>query len=287
MRVSDFPGLYKAADSLSGDAQSHFFTALILNLLLLVLAAVVSVVNYPHWFSAVIQSALLAGAMASSVYLATMRPERLWYSGRAVAESIKTLVWRYVTRAEPFHGSDSDAKSRFLEKLKAVVMQNQPVSEKLTGQVAERYISDEMTRQRLSSFEQRKENYIKHRINDQLDWYQKKSKSNKRASLVFFGTLVAINAIALICSLLKIGNVGYQYFPTDVLIAIAASLLTWMQAKRFSELSASYALTAHEIGIIREQADELVSDDSLSLFVGDAENAFSREHTQWVARKDN
>lgn len=216
-----------------------------------------------------------------------MRPERLWYSGRAVAESIKTLVWRYVTRAEPFHGSDSDAKSRFLEKLKAVVMQNQPVSEKLTGQVAERYISDEMTRQRLSSFEQRKENYIKHRINDQLDWYQKKSKSNKRASLVFFGTLVAINAIALICSLLKIGNVGYQYFPTDVLIAIAASLLTWMQAKRFSELSASYALTAHEIGIIREQADELVSDDSLSLFVGDAENAFSREHTQWVARKDN
>lgn len=50
MRVSDFPGLYKAADSLSGDAQSHFFTALILNLLLLVLAAVVSVVNYPHWF---------------------------------------------------------------------------------------------------------------------------------------------------------------------------------------------------------------------------------------------
>jgi hypothetical protein len=81
--------------------------------------------------------------------------------------------------------------------------------------------------------------------------------------------------------------VQYQYFPTDILIAIAASLLTWMQAKRFSELSASYALTANEIGIVREQADDLVSDGTLSSFVGDSENAFSREHTQWVARKDN
>ena len=60
-----------------------------------------------------------------------------------------------------------------------------------------------------------------------------------------------------------------------------------MQAKRFTELSASYALTAHEITLIREQADELKKDEHLSTFVGDAENAFSREHTQWEARKDN
>lgn len=28
------------------------------------------------------------------------------------------------------------------------------------------------------------------------------------------------------------------------------------------------------------------TDEKFSVFVGDAENAFSREHTQWVARKD-
>jgi hypothetical protein len=29
-----------------------------------------------------------------------------------------------------------------------------------------------------------------------------------------------------------------------------------------------------------------MNEDEFSVFVGDAENAFSREHTQWVARKD-
>ena len=75
-------------------------------------------------------------------------------------------------------------------------------------------------------------------------------------------------------------------WPTDILVALAASVLSWMQAKRFSELAASYALAAHEIGLIREQAMLPGTDAEFSLFVGDAENAFSREHTQWVARQD-
>lgn len=287
MKESDFPGIYQAADTLSGNAQAHFFTALVLNLLSLVLATVVSVVNYPHWVSAVVQALLLAGAMASSVYLALVRPERLWYSGRAVAESIKTLVWRYVSRAEPFHEADDVSKTLLLEKLKQVVKQNKAISDKLITHLKEKQISDMMVQLRSGSFDERRNTYIQHRINDQLAWYEKKATFNKRASSRFFATLVLINAIALLCALIKIANVQYQYFPTDILIAIAASLLTWMQAKRFSELSASYALTANEIGIVREQADDLVSDGALSSFVGDSENAFSREHTQWVARKDN
>lgn len=287
MKEEDFPGLYQSADNLSGGAQSSFFAALALNLIFLVSATVVSVVNYPHWGAAIIQALLLAGATASSVYLALVRPERLWYSGRAVAESIKTLTWRYVSRAEPFHDEDLISKKLFLVKLKAVISQNQGISDKLTSHISEKQISVTMVQFRADSFEIRRDNYIKFRINDQLVWYEKKAKLNKKHSEIFFYALIVVNVLAFIFALIKIANVQYPYLPTDILIAFAASLLTWMQAKRFSELSASYALTAHEIGIIREQADELTSDDGLSLFVGDAENAFSREHTQWVARKDN
>jgi len=77
------------------------------------------------------------------------------------------------------------------------------------------------------------------------------------------------------------------YWPTDVFVAIAASVLAWIQAKRFQELAASYALAAHEISLIREQAALINGEKDFSSFVGDAENAFSREHTQWIARKDN
>lgn len=246
-----------------------------------------SVINYPHWISAAIQAALLAGALASSVYLAAKRPERLWYSGRAVAESIKTITWRYVSRAEPFHESDETAKQHLLQKLTQVVRQNPGVSDKLISHLSAHQLTAVMKQLRAGDFVLRRDTYIEFRINDQLDWYSRKARFNTSAAKHFFTALIVVNAVAFICALIKIANVQYQYFPTDVLIAVAASLLAWMQAKRFTELSASYALTAHEITLIREQAQELASDGDLSKFVGDAENAFSREHTQWEARKDN
>ena len=49
---------------------------------------------------------------------------------------------------------------------------------------------------------------------------------------------------------------------------------------------ASYNLTAHEIGIIRANSDSVETEKDLSNFVNEAELAFSREHTQWVARRD-
>ena len=58
MQISDFPGLYQAADELSGSAQKHFLAALLTNLALLVVAAVVSVIKYPHWGAAALQAAL-------------------------------------------------------------------------------------------------------------------------------------------------------------------------------------------------------------------------------------
>lgn len=287
MQSSDFPGLYQAANELSGSAQRHFLAALLTNLALLVVAAVISVINYPHWGAAALQAVLLAGALASSVYLATQRPERLWYSGRAVAESIKTIVWRYVSHAEPFHESDEAAKKHLLAKLTQVVEQNPGVSNKLLTHLSAQQITHKMKLMRAGDFETRRDTYIEFRINDQLGWYSRKANFNAQAARYFFIALIAVNAIAFGCALIKIANVEFQYFPTDVLIAVAASILTWMQAKRFTELSASYALTAHEITLIREQADELKKDEHLSTFVGDAENAFSREHTQWEARKDN
>lgn len=287
MQNSDFPGLYQSADTLSGNAQKYFFGALFSNLLLLVLAALASVINYPHWIAATIQAMLLLGALASSVLLAWKRPEKLWYSGRAVAESIKTMTWRYVSRAEPFDKGDEDSISLLISRLRDVVKQNPGVSNQLISHVSSPQITDTMTLMRAKDFPDRRDAYITHRINDQLDWYTRKAKFNSNAAKFFFVGLIAANGIALACSASKIANPEFQYFPTDIFITIAASILTWMQAKRFTELSASYGLTANEIGLIREEAYRLGEDKELSKFVGDAENAFSREHTQWEARKDN
>src|SRR5689334_5329725 len=121
MREEDFPALYRSADDLSLESQTHFFRALKLHLVLLVLAAVLSVGNLPHWTIAVLQLLALLGALSCSIYLFSKRPNLYWYAGRAVAESIKTITWRYVCRAEPFQGDDAVARNDFQRKLKAIV----------------------------------------------------------------------------------------------------------------------------------------------------------------------
>jgi hypothetical protein len=215
-----------------------------------------------------------------------MRPDRFWYAGRAVAESIKTITWRYVCRAEPFQGDDASARNDFQQTLRQIIEQNREVCQSLTEHLDGQQFTQVMEQMRARSLEARRATYADFRIKDQLTWYAKKAAFNRRMSQYFFGALIGVNAIAVMCAALRIVYADKQYWPTDVFVAMAASILSWTQAKRFSELAASYALAAHEISLINEQSLLPNTPEKFSLFVGDAENAFSREHTQWVARKD-
>lgn len=287
MQDKDFPALYRSANELSLDSQTHFFRALQLHLVMLVVAAMLSIVSIAHWSVAVLQLIALLAALFCSIYLFAKRPDRYWYSGRAVAESIKTITWRYVCRAEPFQSDDATARSNFLQRLKAIVDQNKDVVEAHTNHLDARQLTDFMVDMRKCSLEERKTIYADSRIKNQLSWYAKKAAFNKKTSNIFFWILIATNGVAVLCAILRIAFVEVPFWPTDIFVAAAASLLSWMQAKRFSELAASYALAAREIGLIREQSMLPRTEEEFSVFVGDAENAFSREHTQWVARKDN
>ena len=286
MNGEDFPALYRSADQLSLNSQKHFFLALGGHLTLLVVAATLSVLNFPLWQIPALQLLVMLGALSCSIYLLSKRPDRYWYAARAVAESIKTITWRYVCRAEPFSADDATSKNEFHQKLRAIVEQNRDVSGQLTDHLGLPQITTTMATLRAQPLDKRRAVYLSDRIVDQLDWYARKARFNRRQSSLFFWVLVAANSVAVVLSAIRIPFAGTNYWPTDIFIAIAASLLTWMQAKRFSELATAYSLAAHEIGFVRMQISEADTDLEFSAFVGDAENAFSREHTQWIARQD-
>ncbi len=286
MQEQDFPALYRSADDLSLGSQRHFFRALRIHLVTLVIAATLSITSIPHWSVAAAQLLALLCALGCSIYLFSMRPDRFWYAGRAVAESIKTITWRYVCRAEPFQGDDAIARNDFSQTLRQIVEQNREVCQSLTEHLDGQQFTPVMEQMRAWPLEERRANYADCRIKDQLTWYAKKAAFNRRMSRYFFWALIGVNAIAVICAVLRMVYVELPFWPTDIFVATAACVLSWMQAKRFSELAASYALAAHEIGFIKEQSLLPNTHEKFSLFVGDAENAFSREHTQWVARKD-
>lgn len=286
MKSIEYPALYQAASELSERSQKAFYRAFFSHMSLLAVASAISVANSPYAEIAILQALVLIGALGCAVYLYLVRPDRTWYAGRAVAESIKTSTWRYISKAEPFDGTDAVDSHNFRLKLKAIVEQNREVASLLTTHLDGLPITDEMSLLRQASDGDRLEYYKVHRIVDQQTWYAKKASFNKRMVNRYFLALMIAIGISILLSIAKVRYPTTAYWPTDFFVTLAAGILSWIQAKRFQELSASYALTAHEISLIRQQAGSGMTSDEFSKFVGDAENAFSREHTQWIARQD-
>lgn len=282
MTSEDYPYLYSSADKASTRAQFYYINGIKIYLILLFLGSAVGFckpfVLFPiFWYSAI----LLALGLAMLLIQAFKRFDEVWYNGRAVAESVKTRTFRFIMRAEPYHEDDKS----FLQDLKDILNDNKVLSKTLSVDSDFKIVTSEMTRVRQMELKERKEYYLLNRIDDQRGWYAKKAKWNKRQADWWLGVMIIANATAMILSILfAVWGTDYS-ISIEPLLVIASIALSWAQAKRFRETGNAYSLTVHEISLIREESARVTTEKDFSDFVNDAENAFSREHTQWVARR--
>lgn len=286
MREIDFPSLYKAANEASAKAQRKFLVTLGANLALLVLAAGLSWSGSPSPNLSIAQTIVLICSLACTIYLSYRQPQKQWYSTRALSESIKTTTWRWMMRAEPFDGPDAHARDELVASFKKILEANRKISEVILDDRGAEFVTEKMLTNRQLSLCERKVLYDKLRIEDQLHWYQRKARQNAFYENVWFLIVVILNALALVGAVVRVANPSTEFWPTDVLTAAAGAALAWLQTRRYQELAASYTLTAYEIGLTRVEMPTDESESRFSVFVSDAENAFSREHTQWQARRD-
>ena len=124
------------------------------------------------------------------------------------------------------------------------------------------------------------------RISDQKKWYSDKSQNNRKTAWAFFTVTLIAMGMAIGVHFWRAVDTRWDYWPGDGLITIALGFLTWLQAKRYQELAETYSIAAQDISMVEIGLGGISNEFEFSIFVGDAENAFSREHTQWVARKD-
>jgi hypothetical protein len=282
------PSLFRAADHASLTAQSNYYFALKSYLYLLVIAALLSFYFPTDLVGALAAVSLFLITLCILIWLKVQKPEDTWYNGRAVAESVKTRTWRWVMKAEPYDDNVSDEQSRkeFLLDLKSILDQNRSLSGYLQSHgTSGEAISIEMSNIRKLPFEERLDIYKKERVKNQADWYAKKSLFNKRRAKQWFIVSVILHAVAVALLLWRITDPTLS-LPIEVIATGASAVLTWLQSKKHNELNSSYSLAAHEIVIIKSEAESVDSDVMLSNFVVNSESAFSREHTQWSARKN-
>lgn len=289
MKQSDYPALYRSADSSSNDAQATYLWLIRLQYGLLFFAATIAILA-PSTELLVLYAALVTISTGLLIFMAVKKPEKDWYSCRALAESIKTETWRFMMRAEPFEDASkiAEVRGKFAAALKEILQANKHTGEAISrNPVQGDQITDTMSQKRLMPLEERKDWYRSARIDEQRAWYVAKTKANKRMFSFWVWVCIVVQIAAIGIALVRIGFPNFvSIWPVEPLLVLASALIGWMQIKKFNELATAYSLTAHEIGIIQTRSDAVQGEADFSEFVNEAERAFSREHTQWVARQN-
>lgn len=283
----ELPGLYQSANQASLKAQDSYFRGLRWYLVLLVCAAFISYAMPHDTLGALLSAGLFLITLGILIFIRVQRPDDAWYNGRAVAESVKTRSWRWMMRAEPYENCESVeiVAKQFINDLKAILEQNRSLSHSLQStSAAKDPISQAMKDVRSSSVKNRLSVYVDQRVQNQVEWYWHKASFNKRRAQQWFWGSVVLHTVAIAMLLYRIKEPALS-LPVEVIATAAGAALTWLQAKKHNELNSAYALTAHEIVLIKGESESVHDEKQLSEYVINSEAAFSREHTQWAARK--
>jgi hypothetical protein len=281
----DYPALFKSADEASNRRQKLYLGLVGAEYILLLIAAIFSLQELAGATFYLLFAFIFLLATALLLTRALMKPEQDWYRCRALAESVKTLTWRYMMRAAPF--GDAHAvqipRAEFRNHLHRLFDDNRIIAEKIDPNwSADDQITGEMNQVRALNLQDRKQRYRTDRINNQRQWYAGRATSNKTAAKNWVIAGVIGYGIAVTLVLLRIRYSDWQFWPIPPVIAFASSVIGWMHVKKYSELGAAYTVAAHEIGLIAPKLDDVNTEAQFSDFVNDAELAFSREHTLWI-----
>ncbi len=279
------PPLFHAAEDASDANQRRFFRLKIVELSGLVVGVAGGLV--PAAWAAGLGPAVsvLAFLVVLTLQISKVSPkaESRWYDARAAAESIKSASWQYAVGGEVFRLEDADAEARFVARLQDVLrtvpaLELGPVTRASAG------VTPDMSALRSSSQEKRSSDYRRLRIDDQIAWYASKSRLNRKRSHIFAALTVGTEAAAIVAGLWRLK------FETDtdflaLFAVVAAGLIAWSQAKKYTSLAQSYSVTSHEVNLVADTVRAPVTETKWAQSIHDAEAAFSREHTMWQARR--
>ncbi|WP_156081136.1 DUF4231 domain-containing protein [Microbispora rosea] len=287
--MQDMPAMYRAADANSLTGRDQFFGATGVRIVALVAASCFSVVAWRVGrvdVAGILISLFFGIALVVEIFLAKTRPGHLWYQGRAVAESAKTLVWRYMVGGRPFGKNDvseDEAENILLRRFREIAhdftgLQLVP----RTGSAEQ--LTETMRNIRSLPLSQRKGYYQNGRIANQIDWYARRARFNQRQSTIWSMGLMLLEITGVVAGILRIAGL-FSVDLMSLIAAMAAGGLAWVQARQYQTLASAYSVAYHELSLIAEGAEKPDDEEKWSRFVAAAEDAISREHTLWRASR--
>lgn len=289
MTEPKYPTIFDKADSKSLTAQKNFINLNKGILGLLVISTFLSSIKTDEKWISVISSFLLVISLILTILIMFFKPEKTWYDGRAIAESAKSLTWKFITGTKPFSFKlkSIDAEEKLIKNLKQIIGQKKEFFQLIGEEFGEGdQITQSMVDLRKLNLKEKIELYSSKRLEVQRKWYYNKSKENRKNKNLSFGAIITFQVLAIVSLVLDYFGL-IDFMTTPLMACLASSFIAWLQLKRFQELTESYGITATELNLIKSKVRHIKDESDFENFVDDAETAISREHTLWLARRDS
>jgi len=300
LTTADLPATFRAADAWSLAGQRAAVRWRAAQLLLLLAAAAAGAVSFQITERFDIATLTACGAYAAALICerarAARNPEREWYRGRAGAESVKTLAWKYAVGGEPFGltprephtgtvpNPDAAAAAVFLESLRGVTASLDDV-DWIAGGESPAQITPGMRDLRRSPLPVRRDAYREARIAHQRGWYAGKAAGARRNARRWSVVVTVATSIGLIGATVKaFGGLGLDFL--GIASACAASAAAWTQFRQHESIASAYGVAARELTLIDDRLAICDHEATWARLVEESEAAISREHTTWAARRD-
>lgn len=292
MELNDYPSLFKSSDSSAINARRKHFIIVRLRILLLLVVAGITSYSWNSLpdvgiFVAIFLASLLAISIALTAIMEIKKYDRIWFSSRAIAESVKTETWRFMTKVRPYDGTvqNSRAENLFLAHLDEILHRQQLVCSELTKHMKSgTQVTDYMRKARSSDLENRRSHYAEYRVSYQRKWYSLRVEQNDTQGSRWFyvGWGLEISTVVI-----AITTVSFAFFLNLVglFTTAAAGALSWAHARSYRELSQSYGLVAQELTLLEDRARHVSKEEELEEVVLDTERTISREHSMWLTRR--
>ena len=286
---NDLPELFTVADRISTKGQKRYLRLTIADLAVLLLGALSADIAIEGFEKVIlaISAILLAAGTGFAYWLSRTAFKKSWYGGRGIAESVKSLSWRYMMRSAPFAASeDNDAQASV--QLEAKIEELRADFAQLLGR--EVIVSAEpgpvMQKVRAADLDTRKQIYLNNRLLDQKAWYIRKATTFSRLERKWYFVIVGAQALAMVVAIVMIFFEGFNFNPTGILATVAAAALAWLQVKQYEELAQSYQLTAQGLDEIAALLEQVSDEQQLITLATAAEVTMSKEHGIWLIKRD-
>ena len=316
----DFPELYSTANKGAIRSQAAYFRLVRIELIAISLAALAQVVGR-QWAPTIanllrlnvhgefqilgndfsgsqISSAVGTYALPALVMLVAvimlglrvwLRYDRRWRARRAVAEATKGLAWRFSMHAMhsemdasmPF--TPAQANEAFARDLAQLIEQSESLRLAAPGPDAVQ-ITPEMDGLRAASIETQRAAYLKDRLDDQQQWYDRKSTKFQTLAT----QLQVARFVAYILGFLLIFFHGVGVNGLGIMTTVAGAFATWLAGKHYDDLSQSYAGMARQLSLLRALAPmapppgaPATGSGDWTRFVDKVETLMDGEHQDW------